>query len=121
MIQNSNIMYGDKQFLKRKFRPKKVILILLAIIGFATVLGTVIMLLWNSILPNILGTRPIKLWEAIGLLVMFRLLVGGFKRGGMGRRMHERKKEWRDKWMHMSDEEKAEFKTRWKERCGRRK
>ena len=113
-------MYGDKQSLKRKFRPKKIIFILLAIIAITTVLGTVIMLLWNAILPNILGTRPINIWEAIGLLVLCRLLVGGLKRGGMGKRMYSRKKAWREKWMHMSEEEKTEFKARWKERCGRK-
>ncbi len=112
-------MYGNKPFYKRKLRPKKVLFFALAIITFTLVLGGVIMLLWNAILPDLLGTRAITFWEAVGLLVLCRLLFGGLRRGFGHRGYSSKRKHWREKWMNMTDEEKAEFKARWKKRCGR--
>lgn len=40
------------------------------------------MLLWNALLPAIFGMVTITYWQALGLLVLGRLLFGGFGRGG---------------------------------------
>ncbi|MEL6867135.1 MAG: hypothetical protein AAFP19_22110, partial [Bacteroidota bacterium] len=83
-----------------------------------------IMLLWNAILPNLMKIRPISFWEAIGLFVLSRLLFGGlrwrFWKGAKRKGYWAKKKEWRQKWMDMSEEERAEFKARWRERCRKR-
>ncbi|MFT4664263.1 MAG: ABC-type multidrug transport system fused ATPase/permease subunit [Polaribacter sp.] len=113
-------MYNEKNLFKKKRKVKKIFFVLAAIIVFTAVVGTVVMLLWNAIIPNILNTRPIKLWEAIGLLTLFRLLTGRFRGGGMGKKMRGKKGAWKEKWINMTEEERAEFKNRWKERCGRR-
>lgn len=42
------------------------------------------MLLWNALLPAIFGIVTITYWQALGLLVLGRLLFGGFGRGGGG-------------------------------------
>ena len=44
----------------------------------ATVFGYAVMLLWNAVLPNICSARPLSYWQAVGLLVLCRLLVGRF-------------------------------------------
>lgn len=40
------------------------------------------MLLWNALLPAIFGMVTITYWQALGLLVLGRLLFGGFGKGG---------------------------------------
>jgi Ca2+/H+ antiporter, TMEM165/GDT1 family len=92
-------------------------LIPLFIIGaalFAFLMGQVVMLLWNAILPAVFGVSVITFWQALGLLVLSRILFGGFFKGGRGG-PHM----WRRKWMNMSDEEKLKFQEEWKRRCGR--
>ncbi len=73
------------------------------------VLGLLVMSLWNALLPAIIGVKSIGFWQALGLLVLCRILFGGlgFRPGmfGMGRerrRMHER-------WMKMTPEEREQF------------
>ena len=48
------------------------------------VLGGMVMVLWNAVIPSVfLGTRPIDYPHALGLLVLSRVLFGGFRgRGG---------------------------------------
>lgn len=85
---------------------------------FAVTLGTVVMLLWNAILPDAIGAKPLTFWKAIGLLILTRILFGGFRWGGRGPSWKYRKgNHWRDRWMSMSEEERAEWREKWKERC----
>jgi hypothetical protein len=85
----------------------------LAIAGFAAFVfvgGLVVMWLWNWLLPPIVGWREITFWQALGLLTLCRILFGRFGGGPhYGRR-------W--KGAHISDEEKARFKQRMRERLG---
>lgn len=76
-------------------------------------LGLVVMSLWNALLPAILGVKSIGFWQALGLLVLCRILFGGLGvRPGMfgrgRRRMHER-------WMQMTPEEREQFARRHRE------
>ena len=81
--------------------------------------GGAVMLLWNAILPEVAHVRPISFWQAGGLLTLTRILFGGFRMGKPGGGPFQRGQEWREKWAAMSEEERAEFKAKWKERCGR--
>jgi hypothetical protein len=79
---------------------------LAAIAGF----GAAVMLLWNVLLPQILGVAAINLWQALGLFVLCRILFGSFGRGwmsGMGDKVH--KNHIREKWLSMTPEERKEF------------
>ena len=78
--------------------------------------GLVVMLLWNAILPTAIHAGTLTYLQATGLLVLCRLLFGGFgRRFGPGRRGAAGG---REKWMNMSDEEKNRFREEWKRRCG---
>ncbi len=46
----------------------------------------VTMLLWNALLPAIFGIITITYWQALGLVILGRLLFGGFGKGGGGMR-----------------------------------
>jgi membrane protein required for beta-lactamase induction len=49
-----------------------------AIIGiavFTALGGTVVMLLWNWLLPTLFGLPSITFWQAIGLLALCRMIL----------------------------------------------
>ena len=89
----------------------------LAVFAAAT---AVIMLLWNALIPSIIGWNAINYWQAAGLLVLCKLLLGGFGKmnfAGMHMMHHNRNKfqeEHPFHYMHdrmegMSREERREF------------
>jgi Ca2+/H+ antiporter, TMEM165/GDT1 family len=82
----------------------------------AAVLSFVIMSLWNWLMPELFGLHPIRFWQALGLLLLSKILFGGF-RGG--RAPHWR---WRarmmERWAQMSPEEREKFREGMKGRCG---
>src|SRR5579871_5231815 len=76
-------------------------------------LGAVVMWLWNLLLPGLAGWRPITFGQAVGLLVLSRILFGGIRgRGGWGWRHHMQ-----ERFAHLSPEERERFRERL-HRCG---
>lgn len=75
------------------------------VLAALAVLGAVVMLLWNAVVPLALsGAHPIDYPHALGLLVLSRILFGGFRgRGGWHRHRH-----W-EKWQAMTPEEREQF------------
>jgi hypothetical protein len=69
--------------------------------------GLLVLLLWNWLMPALFGFRSIGYWQAFGLLILARLLFGGF-RGGQprGRRWRRRVIE---RWERMTPEEREKF------------
>ena len=91
--------------MKRKF-----ILFVLAPLGFAAFVaigGGVVQWLWNGLLPGLFGWPQIGFWQALGLLALCRILIGGFGGGGCHRRHGRRKAE--DRWDHLTPEERERF------------
>lgn len=80
-------------------------------------IGAAIMLLWNALLPDLFGLQTIGFLQAVGLLVLSRILLGGV-RGGWGHRGHWRAR-FAERWEQMSDEERAQFRAGMRHRCGR--
>jgi hypothetical protein len=102
----------------KRFALRKIIgFIILAIIGLF-VFSAVVMLLWNNLLPLLFHFPAINMWQALGLLILFKLLFGGF-RGGWGHG-HPWKQRMQQRWMNMTPEEREKFKQEWGNRCGRR-
>ena len=91
---------------------------IILIIGLAIfALSWVVMFLWNFALAPSVAVHKLNYWQAMALLVLMRILVGGFRFGpGMhsGRR---RWGKWSEKWKGMSDEERGRLKEEWKKRC----
>jgi hypothetical protein len=82
-----------------------------------TALTLVVMALWNWLVPPVIGWKTIDFWQALGLLVLTRILFG-FRAGfGFGHRMH-----WRgrmaERWARMSPEEREKFRDGMRGRCG---
>jgi|SRR6516164_5660455 hypothetical protein len=87
----------------------------LAAFGAVAVLafGLLTMMLWNWLLPGLFGLPAIGFWQALGLLVLARVLVGG--RGG--RQLYWRAR-MQERWERMSDEERARFRAGLHRHCG---
>lgn len=94
----------------------------LLIIPIIFIVGLIVMLLWNAVLPTAIHASTINYWQALGLLALCRILFGGCCRRTRDRRpemWHGRSVQWREKWKNMSDEERAKFRDEWRRRCGR--
>lgn len=94
---------------------------ILFFIGLFLLASAAVMLLWNYALrPAVSGIAPIAYWQAMGLLLLSRILFGGFRPGSQGGQMHGKKPPFfKEKWMNMTDEERLRFKEEWKKRCGK--
>jgi MFS family permease len=102
-----------------KKRKKWIFMVPAAILGMALFIGLggwLVTYLWNWLLPPLFGWRMITFWQALALLVLCRILVGGFgmhggHRSSFRRRMHER-------WEGMTPEEREKFREAMRQRCG---
>ncbi|WP_272150028.1 hypothetical protein [Tenacibaculum aiptasiae] len=99
-------------FFTHKFRKKSPVEIAAIIIfggifitGLAILFGFVIMWLWNWLMPEIFGFTTLTYWQAVGLFILLRILIGGCG-GGSGKKSHHKckcdKKNKTDfsKWKH---------------------
>ena len=85
---------------------------LLKLVTFAIVLiaavGFVVMQLWNWLLPVLFGWPSISYLQAIGILALARILVGGFRGRGCGPGWHWRRR-MLERWEQMTPEEREKF------------
>ena len=85
---------------------------------FFTVFSYAVMHLWNWLVPGIFGWHAISFWQAVGLLVLSKILFGGFGHrfgGGPGRHWKRRMAE---RWEAMTPEEREKFRAGMRGRCG---
>jgi len=97
---------------RRKFKP--VFLLLIPVILAAV--GAIIMLLWNSVLTAVISVNVITFWQALGLLVLSRILFGSHSMRGRHRKPGFAMERFKDEYYKMSDEEKQRFKNEWRKR-----
>src|SRR5579872_2810973 len=97
--------------LLRSFKIFVVVSLAASIFSFAT------MWLWNWLMPAIFGLHAIRFWQALGLLVLSKILFGGFRgRPGFGAHWRGRM---RARWEQMTPEEREKFRQGMARRCGR--
>ena len=97
----------------RLFRVLKIALFGSLAVGAVTF---AVMSLWNVLMPGIFALRTITFWQALGLLVLSKILFGGFRpaRGGGPRWRHRMM----ERWEHMTPEEREKFKQGMRRGCG---
>lgn len=96
--------------------------LVMAVVGVALAIlyVYVFMYLWNWLVPEIFSGPKIAIWQAVGILLLGKMLFGGFGhwgkgccKCGKGKKSHWGKgfgKEWRN----MSEEERARCKEKFK-------
>lgn len=99
--------------MRRILRVLKFVAIAILVV---TVLSLIVMRLWNWLTPALFGWHVITFWQALGLLILSKILFGGF-RGRPGRHMY-----WRgrmmERWAQMTPEEREKFRQSMRGSCG---
>jgi hypothetical protein len=102
-------------------RALKILKIVVLVAVAVTVFGWLTKELWNWLIPSIFGLRRITMLEAIGLILLGKILFGGFHKHGHHASWNERR-EWKRRmkarWSEMSEEDRAKFRAGMKGRCG---
>jgi hypothetical protein len=85
------------------------VIVAFVVFGFAT------MQLWNWLMPAIFGLRTISFLQAVGLVLLSKILLSG---GGpwAGRRRWRQHME--ERWAQMTPEERERFRAGMQGRCG---
>jgi hypothetical protein len=88
--------------------------------GAVLIFGAVVQWLWNAILPGLLNVAAISYWQAVGLLVLCKILFSGWH--GSHHKFHrhwQRHHQWHDAdwWMKLPEEERNKIRQEWEKRC----
>lgn len=109
--------------MRRTTKIFKGIGIFICVILAAILFTYIVMFLWNAILPEVIGVKAITFWQALGILILSKILFSGFGRDEGGHWKGKARARWKDrmmsKWESMSPEEKEKFKSSWESRCGK--
>lgn len=77
-------------------------------------LSWIVMKLWNYALVPAIDVNELSYWQAMGLLVLSKILFGGFK---FGPRAHRGSDGWKSHWNNMNEDRRSKYKEEWKKRC----
>jgi hypothetical protein len=101
---------------------------ILGILLVTAIGGEIVRLLWNWLLPPLFGWPELTFWQALGMLVLCRILFSGFRghggsrssvRRGMADRIADRVADrMAERWDHMTPEERERFRKGMQGRCG---
>ena len=89
------------------------ILIPFIVLGVLALFSFAVFELWNHVLADVLGVKLITYWQALGILVLAKILFGGFP----GRRCGPGGPPWRrrmmmDQWQSLTPEQREEMRRR---------
>ena len=103
--------------MKAEFWARRIVMFILIGAIAILVFGGIVMLLWNNILAQVTNVHTITFLQALGILVLSKILFGGF-RGAWGGRRYYWKQGMMNKWNNMTPDEREKFKQEWQKRCG---
>jgi hypothetical protein len=98
----------------RRFKWWWLLVIPPAMVLFGWLFGEIVMHLWNWLMPALFGLKLITFWQAIGLLILARILVGGLGGG----QTNNRRKHSGARWERMTPEEHEKFREWMRTRHG---
>lgn len=97
-------------------RVFKAIKIALFVVVASIAFGFLVKFLWNALIPPIFGWHMITFWQGLGLLLLSKILFGGFHRHAGGGRNRWRR-HMKERWENMTPEDREKFREGM--RCGR--
>jgi hypothetical protein len=89
----------------------------LMVTGLALVLGGLTMLMWNALIPSLFHGPEITYLQALGVLILTRLLFGGWGRHRGGWRDRRWRGRRQDHFAKLSPEEQEKMKSDWRSYC----
>jgi hypothetical protein len=87
------------------------------VVLLVAVLTWVVMRLWNWLMPPVFGLHLITYWQALGILVLSKILLGRGFRPAPGRHWRWRRR-MMERWAQMTPEEREKFRQEMSHRCG---
>lgn len=94
-------------------------LIPLGIIAFLGLFSAAVYGLWNGVLVEVIGVKTITYWQALGILVLSKILFGGFPgRGGCGGPGAWRARMMAKRWESLSPEQREQMRDEMRRRFG---
>lgn len=95
-------------------------LIPFAILGFAALFTWAVYALWNGVLIEVAGVKAITYWQALGLLVLAKILFGGFpgRCGPCGGGSRWRGRMMEKHWETLSPEQREKMREEMRHRFG---
>jgi len=95
----------------KKNKIQWIIKIIFGTLLFALILGILVWSLWNALIPTLFGLKPITYLQALGLLILFRIITGNLGPRGFGPRrgMNNKRGFLQEKWNSMTEEERKEW------------
>lgn len=89
---------------------KHLLFIPICIVVFAGTVGLLVMVLWNWLVPTLFGIQEISYLQAVGLLILSKLLFGGIAGCHHGHgHCHSSRNRLRQHWECMTPEERERF------------
>jgi hypothetical protein len=91
----------------------------LIVLAFVALVTLAVYGLWNGVLTDVLGVKAISYWQALGLLVLAKILFGGFP----GRRGGPFGPPWRrrmmmERWESLTPEQREQMREEMRRRFG---
>jgi hypothetical protein len=94
--------------MKTTFRKRWYLFIPLIVAAFIA-FGFFTMYLWNWLMPLLFHLPEITFWQTIGLMILSRLILGGFGGHHRGGHRHGCRRDMHQKWENMTPEEREQF------------
>jgi hypothetical protein len=105
-------------------KKHKLLIILKIIVGvplLIAALGYITMSLWNWLIPTLFNGPAITIWQTFGIVLLSKILFGGFKgKGGCCCKKNDRqswKEHMKAKWDNLSTEERSSLKNKFFSKC----
>lgn len=90
----------------------------LLVLAFVAALTAVVYYLWNGVLVDVTGVKPVTYWQALGLLVLAKILFGGFPRGRRGWGGRRRARMLAKRWDSLDPEQRERLRETMRRRFG---
>ncbi len=102
-----------------EMRRYKYIKIPLMVLIIFSLVSAVVMYLWNWLMPDLFGLPLLTFWKAAGLLLLSKILFGGFRKSHHGPGKPAWKEHWQNKWESMPEDKREKWKQRFADKwCG---
>ena len=100
--------------MKKKHRVFKILAMIMIGAAIVALVAFVVMTLWNWLIPSIFINGPeITYWQALGIMVLSKILFGGFKHHRPPTCFTDKTESWkqkfREKWNCMDEDRKTKI------------
>ncbi|MFT3781235.1 MAG: hypothetical protein QM790_04400 [Nibricoccus sp.] len=104
--------------MKNRCCGKWCFLIPFVVAGFVALFTYAVYALWNGVLAEVVPVKAITYWQALGILVLSKLLFGGFPHRRGGPCGHFREHMMAKRWEAASPEEREKIRDEMRRRFG---